>query len=363
LSFDVLDAPMVNYAYTFIHCDANWVPSELAKLEYMSGMTDDLIQSYDYSRNTRQRYMHYDLVFPNENIRFNRSGNYVLLVYDMDNDNAPVITRRFMIYEDVITVAGSAELATRAEYRFEKQEIDFSLFTADLNVIDPYTTIKVAVLQNNRWDNAILDLKPRFVKGTELEYNYNSGNLFDGGNEFRFIDAKNLNYRALGVERVAFEDDTNRIYLEPDERRSSKSYLNIPDINGRFVIRNDDRSWDHTIDADYTMIYFRLPVDEPFNKEDIYVFGELSAWNYLPGNRMIYNYDTRQYELGLMLKQGYYNYQYIALPFDSNEGDVSLIEGNHSATENEYTILVYYRRPGAIFDRLVGWKSIKSRYV
>jgi hypothetical protein len=31
--------------------------------------------------------------------------------------------------------------------------------------------IKVVVLQNYRWDNAMMDLKPTFIRGTSLEYN------------------------------------------------------------------------------------------------------------------------------------------------------------------------------------------------
>ena len=361
LSFDVLDGSLGNYDYTFIHCDANWQQSQLADLEFMQGMLTDLMQNYEFSRNPRQAYIHYDLAFPNENIQLTQSGNYVLLVRDLDKDQAPVLTMRFMVYEKIVSVAGRVNQANRSEYRFEKQEVDFSLFTADLPIVDPYRNIKVAVLQNNRWDNAIVDLKPRFVKGAELEYNYNKENLFDGGNEFRILDVKNLNYRSLGVQRIAFENDTSRFYMDPSERRSAKSYLFWEDVNGRFFIRNDDRSWDDRIDSDYALVYLTLPVDFPFANTDIFVFGQLSYWTYRPENKMRYNPNRKQYELELYLKQGYYNYQYIAVPNNSNRGDVALIEGNHSAAENEYAVLTYFRGPNDIFDRMVGFEVLNSR--
>ena len=43
----------------------------------------------------------------------------------------------------------------------------------------------------------------------------------------------------------------------------------------------------------------------------IYVFGALTDWKCLPANQMIYQPDTKLYEATLLLKQGFFDYQYV----------------------------------------------------
>jgi hypothetical protein len=75
-------------------------------------------------------------------------------------------------------------------------------------------------------------------------------------------------------------------------------------------------------------------------------------------------FDVKQgvYQKTLLLKQGYYSYNYILrdrnVPYDLD--DFTETEGNHFETENSYTILVYYRAPGTLNDQLLGFASINS---
>ena len=65
--------------------------------------------------------------------------------------------------------------------------------------------------------------------------------------------------------------------------------------------------------------------------------------------------DTRE----ILLKQGYYNYQYITTDKEKNLS-TDLIEGNYFETNNEYTIYVYYKSPWERYERLVGIEKITS---
>jgi len=75
---------------------------------------------------------------------------------------------------------------------------------------------------------------------------------------------------------------------------------------------------------------------------------------------MQFNETTRKYECTAFLKQGYYNYTYIARdqaePFMETE-----LEGNYWETENSYTILIYYKSFTDRSDQLIGVSSINSR--
>ena len=96
ISFDDLNLEIRHLKYTFIHCTHDWQPSQLNPIEYIEGFMEEDITQYDHSFNTIEPYMHYQADFPNENISFTKSGNYILFVYDDSPDN-PILTHRFMV--------------------------------------------------------------------------------------------------------------------------------------------------------------------------------------------------------------------------------------------------------------------------
>ena len=66
ISFDVLNHTQGQYAYSIIHCDADWNPSMLTPIEYMDGFQGMTINDYSPSFNTTVSYMNYRLYLPNE---------------------------------------------------------------------------------------------------------------------------------------------------------------------------------------------------------------------------------------------------------------------------------------------------------
>jgi len=235
LNFDDFNLNAVNYNYTVVHCDANWEPSQLNVLEYITGMPDVPISDFTFSQNTRQRFVHYRATFPNDQFRLTRSGNYLIKVIDM-NTNEVVITWRFYVVDPLVDVRLDVKQATQGRYRFTHHEVDFTIRQGNYQLTNPYTDMYVVVMQNQRWDNAITNLKPLFVRGDELQYNYEDRNLFPGGNEFRQFDTRDLRYTALRTERIGIENDTVQVWIEADAVRSIKVYLDHPDINGKFLI-------------------------------------------------------------------------------------------------------------------------------
>lgn len=359
LRFDDLDADFKNYTYTIIHCDALWQPTDLMQHEYIEGFLEDQITDYSFSRNTRVPYTHYMLEFPNQNIRPRISGNYILKVFRDGNPDNLVFTRRFMVFEQNISIETTVKQATNLHYRQLKQEVDFTINTSLFPVSHPFRDIRVVVTQNGRWDNAIFDLKPRLVQGNLLIYDHEDGNLFLGGNEFRNFDTKSLRVRSLNVDQVNAVRGGWEVLLMQDRNRRFLRYTTRSDINGRFLIRNDDFP-DDFLEGDYAWVHFNLPNDNALPDGNVYVMGELTDWNFTRDNRMEYNYRTSAYELSLLLKQGFYDYKYVYLEDGSTIADESLFEGTHSVTENDYTIYVYFRGPGDLYERLIGVSHVNT---
>ena len=75
---------------------------------------------------------------------------------------------------------------------------------------------------------------------------------------------------------------------------------------------------------------------------------------------MVYREDFGGYVGELYLKQGFYNYEYIFVDDKKEIIDHSMTVGNYYNTENDYTILVYYRPFTERYDRLIGVKFLNS---
>jgi len=360
LSFDDLDAVYKTYNYTFIHCTADWEPSDLSPSDYLKGFTEDIITDYKNAFNTVQPYIHYNITFPNDNIKFSRSGNYILKVYADGDPDKYIISRRFMIFDEKVSIDAQIRPASNVTFRNYKQQVNFTINHRGYDITDPYDGIHVVITQNNRWDNAITKLQPLFVKEDQLVYDYDGDdNIFAGGNEFRNFDIKSLVVHSERIVSITTDSLKNNVYIANDERRSFKRYTLIQDINGKYVVKIQQGN-DSEREADYAFVHFFLPFDFPVTDGNLYVFGALSDWECKDENRMKYDYDRKGYAAVLYVKQGYYNYEYVLLKDNQPAADDTFIEGMHYETENEYTIYVYHHAVATSYDQLVGIKKINS---
>ena len=69
---------------------------------------------------------------------------------------------------------------------------------------------------------------------------------------------------------------------------------------------------------------------------------------------MDYNKDKGIYEKAIMIKQGFTNYQYVIASDKGKIDAENAVDGNFYQTENNYSVLVYYRENGQRYDRVIG---------
>lgn len=359
LKFDDLTDNVKNYTYTITHCDFDWFPSRLIQAEYMEGFIENPINDYTPSINTTIPYVNYLLAIPNDNTRLLVSGNYLLTVFEEGKRDKPVLTRRFYVIEPSTKISGIVKKATFDAYRGPNQEVDFAVEYPGISMQDPRNEVKVVLMQNSRSDNAITNLKPLYVRNNQLNYDYNQENVFAGGNEFRNFDAKNLRINGMGVANIEFIQPLYHVTLRTDVSRREGTYRFENDLNGRYLVKND-RANDPDLESDYIDVRFSLELPQPLLGGDIYFFGELSDWRCTPANKMTYNPTLKLYEGAMLLKQGFYDYQYVYVEKGSQKIDNALLEGSHVETENDYQIFVYYRGFSSRYDRLIGYRTINS---
>jgi len=356
ISFDDLNLEVRHLKYTFIHCTHDWQQSQLNPIEYIEGFMEDDIVDYDHSFNTIEPYMHYEATFPNENIAFSKSGNYILYVYDDSPDN-PVLTRRFMVMEPVpAQIRCEVQPAFDVNKKFTHQDINFTVYTGSYRVRNPQQSIRATIQQNGRWDNAKYGLIYRSGVAPELHFSYLDGsNSFPGSSEFRTFDISTLRSNADRVVGISFVNRHTHVYVLQDDARPFVAYESRGNINGRCYYRNRDLVNDFS--EDYVFTHFTLKSAFPFTDGSVYVFGELTDWELQEDAKLHYNKEFDFWETELLLKQGVYNYQYVYLPYGSSEIDATYVEGSHFQTNNIYNIYVYYQEEGTSYDRLIGFQS------
>lgn len=358
LRFDDLLAQGNAFSYTLILCNSDWTPSTLKKSEYISGYQDHRISDVDFSFNTFVPYSHYQLLLPNSEMNFNKSGNYLLVVYEEDQAY-PVLTRRFVVYEEKVQVGGEVRRPSRVEYRETHQEVDFVVNHGEYDIPDPFNTLHTVLLQNQCWNTSISELKPRFVQAGRLNYDYDRENLFPGGNEWRNFDTKDERNLSLNVRRI--ELDTNFTYfIQTQYPRSIERYSTEFDINGQRVIRSTGSNAPNT-EADYAWVDIELKMNDAPADRTYYVVGAFNDWRFTSENRMSFDYTRGSFRSKLLLKQGYYNYQFAALSEDQKGSDSP--EGDHWETENTYQLIIYHRGIGIRYDRVIGFKEFSSEDV
>jgi hypothetical protein len=355
--FDDLFGNEADYYFEITHCDYNWVPTDIPKSDYLTGFDSQKIQEYVNSFNTLQIFTHYRLSIPNNYTQIKLSGNYVLTI--LNSDKEVVLKRYFILYEDRVPVALKIRRPRTVKNIYSKHNLNFEINTDDFLLQNPTQNLKVVLLQNGIFNTAIKNIVPQYNLGNVFVYKYDLETQFLAGNEFLNFDSKDIknanNY-------VSFVNSDNQIYnthLYTNNAKSSFPYSNYSDLNGNFSIRKLDGE-NNTIEADYSWVYFSLSAPLANPNSSIYIVGMFNNYSITPENKMDFNTKNGLYEKALLIKQGFTNYQYLTV---NNKGLIDMenaIDGNFYQTENDYTVLVYYKGTTDRYVKVIGKGSANS---
>lgn len=361
LNFDDLDANVKSYYYSFQLCDYDWKPIDISPFLYTKGFTQQRIATYRYSSIALTKYTHYQALLPDRNTMLTMSGNYILKVF-LDGDTSKLaFTRRMLVLEQKASIGGQVVQPFTPQLYKTHQKLKLNANINGLNTFSAAQQIKVVILQNNRWDNSIRDIKPTFVRGNTLEYSLEDNMIFPGGKEWRWLDLRSFRLQSDRVQKADYKKASTDMYLFPDADRSAQRYVYFRDLNGMFLVETYETInpyWQ----GDFATVHFNLaaPNGEAFTDKDIYLAGQLTNYEFNDKTKMVFNAEKGVYECTAFLKQGYYNYTYIAVD-KNNFASRRDLEGDYWETENNYTILMYYKSFTDRADQLIGIGKINSR--
>ena len=360
ITFDALHRSSEHFAYSVIHCDADWRKSALLPIEYMKGFQQTTIEDFANAIGTTTHYTNYKLLLPNEDTQLTVSGNYVIIVYEEDTPGKIVFTACFSIAEPLVEIEAGVTGNTDIDFNREHQQVEFVIDPKNIDIIYPQNDLKIFVYQNNNFNDVRSYLQPSMISNRQLQYKHIRELIFEAGNEYRRIEFQTHRYNGMGVESIKYYNPYYHITLQQENKRDKQSYLYDQDQNGRFFIRCSGCE-DPDTEGDYYVVHFSLESEQIPNGK-MYLYGDL--FNNILNDRSLMEYreESGTYEKSVLLKTGLYNYQYVLM----EEGDVKpsfkQTEGSFFETENEYAITVYYRPTGARYDRLIGYKTISSKH-
>lgn len=354
LYFDLLTEKFEYLTAKIYHCNKNWSKSLLRDIEFLDKINNYPITEFDYSINTKQPYIQYSLRLPKPIL----SGNFIVSVHRRGNPEDILLTRKFMVVDNISVINQQVRSSTTVAKRNINQQIDFDLNYGNIHISNPLEDISAFLLQNHKWLDAKTDLKPSLIRPNENFMEFRSlmpENNFSGWNEFRFFDLRTLNVTGRNVNRIDIASGKWRAFLGLDSSRGNQVYSqNLRDINGHLILQNTDPG-SILLNSDYAVVHFSMKSNPaPGN---VYVTGRFNHWQLSDKNLMEHNEQTKTYTTSILLKQGYYDYMYY---LDSENSPPYYFEGSHYQTENNYEILVYCRRLGNVYDELIGYKKFNT---
>lgn len=356
--FDEMSHNAHRYSYTLVHCEGDWSESaDLFASDYANGFTSgNLIDDINQSLLTNNLYTHYHLQLPSRECSFKIGGNYKLHILDEDNDGDTVLTACFMVVDEKMSVGLECTPVTDASVNDRHQQIAMTVAYNGVQVTNPERQLRTVVVQNERWDDERVNAQPQYNNGQQLAWSHCKEYIFDALNEYRKFEILSTDVASMGIERLGW--DGKQMHAYPFLQTLRPNYLTDEDADGHFMLRNSDNQNSDT-ESDYMWVHFQLKTGRQL-PTDVYVSGGFTGDWFRPEFKMEYYPDQGIYEKAVLLKLGYYNYQFLTP--DSNGRMVLLPgDGNFYQTENTYQALVYYRPIGGRTDNLVGYAEIRTQ--
>lgn len=360
ISFDDLTHDYHRYVYHLERCEPDWQPSQdVFESDWLEGFNDNVVEDDNLeSMNTHVLYNHYEIRFPNSRCRIRRSGNYRLSIFDDDDDadhTQPLLTACFMVVEPRMGTSLRVTTDTDADVRKSHQQVELNVSYGSQRVSDPAGQVKVVVLQNGRWDNAVFFPSPTYVLPQELRWTHHRSLIFPAGNEYLKFEMTGTHDIGMNIDRTFFSDDAYhaQLFTVPERR----SYTYDEDADGCFLIRNADYDDSDRL-CDYEWVHYS--VQSPPADGRVYVNGVWTCGAFTPEFELQYNEQAQCYIGSVLQKQGYYSYQFLLRRPD---GTTTFLpsQGSFFQTQNKYQALVYYRGPSQRTYDLVGYCQVSFK--
>ena len=355
LEFDLMQQQGRPLSVYFYHADRGWT-RDLSPSRVLESYQDDQLMDYRASQGTEVPYVHYTYRFPNDDIRFRISGNYILRVTERGRRDSVLFERPFFVTDEAgrlemgaegVMVPGQRQQSLRPVARFDPP--------AALQG-DPFG-YTVCFVRNGRLPDTRCQDRPLLAQQPRLEFKLDRDRAFAPVTADYTVDLGDLR-TATAIERFDRTVSPFRVLLEPDYAQFSGGDLDAT-LNGQIVVRAAVRGRaEPALTAEYveTTFAFVPPREQPLGG-GVVLAGSFSGMDPARGVEMRWDAVRGRYEGEVLLKQGRYQYFYEAR-------DPALrrqVAQSQSRLQNTYTTFVYYEDPSEGTDRLLRVNSFQRQ--
>jgi len=355
LEFDLMEQEGRPLSVYFVHANREWT-RDLSADRVLESYHDDQIVDYRGSQGTEVPYVHYTYRFPNDDIRFRLSGNYILRVTERGERDSVLFERPFFVTDETgrldlgaegVRVPGQRQQSLRPVARFEPP--------TELQG-DPFG-YAVCFVRNGRLPDTRCQDRPLLGQQPRLEFKLDRDRAFAPATADYTVDLGDLRSSA-GIERLNRTASPFQVLLEPDYAQFSGQDRGAT-LNGQIVVRDAVRGRaDPALTAEYveTTFAFVPPKEQPLSS-GLTLTGSFVGMDPSRGIEMRWHAGRRRYESSLMLKQGQYQYFYST----SDPDLLRSVRQSQPRLQNTYTTFVYYQDPTRDTDRLLRVNSFQRQ--
>jgi hypothetical protein len=334
LRFDMIETRTRQFRIRITHHNPDWTRSVLAPERYMDGFAQAFFGGGRASSSQRPLYRHYEYNFPNNQISFNESGNYMLHVEDFQTGDH-LFSLPFFVHENQGEIISSLDTiyAPRRDLRILHQTNSRFIYPGFVEL--PQFDLEFYFAQNQFWGR--MQKADHFDVTTpgSVYYEVARGQSFIGDYEFRFLDIPELTLRGPDILDYQPGYIPPRLILNVDVQGFSGPAV-LPGT--RFGIPVS------SLGARYGDVYFRFsPAREIRERQQVYLVGDFNNWTIEDRNRLQYDESTGYWTVNTFIKEGSYTYKYVLVE-NGNIYDLAL-DDTFTRSQQEYITFVYYQDP------------------
>jgi hypothetical protein len=341
------------FAIHFKYCDMNWKTSDNL---FLQGTKDNATYNINVDRlpsTTEGAEYFVDESFPNNDVQFYQSGNWMFYITDSYDDQTIYEFGKFYVVENIVGLKTDIQNWRREGSVSSNNELDRVLnFKTSFSLpdsLDPFRVDHIEIVKNLEVNYSQKLTKDSFQKNKGFEWDGTKNFTFitrdlQPGNEYREVNLLDKDKYQYPNTRAQFDGiEYSRFYQ-----------LGKSDLNGSFKLMNKENQY-----ADYLTATFEFRPPDP-TSDDIFIVGSFTNWEVLPWYQMKNKNDV--YSISIELKRGTYDYEYVtgAINEDSVENiDWFIFEGNFWETINKYSVFLYYKSPDkGEYDQIIGFKQV-----
>lgn len=347
LAFDLIGESSGPVSVYFYHADRAW-ERDITASRFLTGFQSDVVLDYQPSTGTEVNYTHYSYTFPNDDIQFETSGNFIVRVTEQGREGAVLFERPFFVTEGAGSLSLSVEGLVVTGQR-EPSDRPIASYVPPSDLGGTRFDYNVCFARNGELTTTRCADRSRLRPSDGVDFELSRERAYTPSPSRHALDLSQLRVGPR-IERVDRSMSPFEVLLEPDYARFAGTPFQNP-LDGQILVGDALSAFANpNTSAEYVQTTFAfVPPGETPVQGEIVIAGGFTGDQVDTDNRMAWIETRGRYEGDFLLKQGQYEYFYVT----DDAALTAVFERNLSPTRDRYVAFVYFEDPSLGSDRLV----------